>query len=165
MQLTPKSLLSVGAIAVVLVVVYVLSSGSEESVIQKRLLSLVEIVEKDGPVSQFEALGRSRKFKERFAERALIEYLPSRSLPQSADAMQSGFLSVWGQIESAKVTITKHEVELDASSEEAISTFYARARVMMNGSDQMGQTVQYRAFWVKQEGDWLIERIIAESAD
>lgn len=163
MQFSSKSIYIAGAVVGALILFFVFGSNTDERAIRGRLDALAEIVEKDGPVSQFEALGRSRKFKELFAERAFIEYLPGRSLPQSTDAMQTGFLSVWGQIETASVHISKHEVEVDASGEEAISTFYAKCQVIINGSDKMGQTVQYRAYWVKREGDWVIERIIAES--
>lgn len=136
---------------------------ADERAIRRQLDQLVEIVEKDGTVSKLETLSRSRKFKELFVDDALIEYLPGESLPRGADVMQSGFLQVWSRIESASIRITQHEVEMDASKVEATSTFYAVCKIMLNGTNQMGDTVQYRSYWFKQDGEWLIERIVAEN--
>lgn len=141
---------------------FVFGGDSEERAIRRQLDQLVEIVEKEGVVSKFETLGRSRKFKEIFVEDALIEYLPGESLPRGADVMQSGFLQVWSQLESASIRISQHEVEIDVSRTEATSTFYAACKVMLNGRNQMGDTVQYRSYWIKRDGEWLIERIVAE---
>lgn len=137
----------------------------DERAVRNQLTELVELVEKDGPVSQFEALGRSRKFKELFVAGALIEYMPGKALPRGTDAIQTGFLSVWGQIETASIRISQHKVDLGSNEAEASSTFYAKCRVVINGSERMGDTVFYRTYWVKRDGDWLVDRIIAERSE
>lgn len=137
----------------------------DQRAVRNQLDELVELIEKDGPVSQFEALGRSRKFQQLFVEDALIEYMPGEALPRGTDKMQSGFLSVWGQIETASIRVSQHTVEMNTNEIEAMSTFYAKCRVAMNGSEQMGDTVFYRTYWVKRDGDWLVERIVAERSE
>jgi len=155
--------MAVIGVGVALILGWVLLGASgDERMIQKRLIELTKLVEKEGSVSQFEALGRSRKFKELFVASALIEYLPGRSLPRQTGAMQSGFLSIWGQIETASIRVSDHEVDVDERGAEATSDFVATCQIIINGSDRMGDAVRYRAYWIKQEGDWLIERIVAE---
>ncbi|MGJ8654521.1 MAG: nuclear transport factor 2 family protein [Opitutaceae bacterium] len=151
------------AIVVIIGGWFLFGGDSDERAIRRQLDQLVEIVEKDGVVSKFETLGRSRKFKEIFVEDALIEYLPGESLPRGADAMGAGFLQVWSQLESASIRISQHEVEVDASKTDASSTFYAACKIMLDGTNKMGDTVQYRSYWVKRDSEWLIERIVAES--
>jgi len=135
----------------------------DKHAIRDKLNALVELVEKDGAVSKFEALGRARKFKAIFDSGAFIEYLPSKSLSIRSDAMQSGFLRAWTQIDSASIRISQHEVDIDSDRAKAVSTFYAECRIAMDGSSPMSDTVFYRAYWVKADGEWLIEGIVAEN--
>lgn len=156
---------TLGSLAIAAIVVGFLFFYGDRDVraIRVQLNALVETVEKDGTLSKFELLGRSRKFKDIFFDGAHIQYLPGKSLPTRAVALQSGFLSVWSQIKTASVRISQHEVEVDSAGTEACSTFYANCKLMMNGSNRISETVFYRAYWVKIEGDWLIESITAEN--
>ncbi|MGJ8639451.1 MAG: nuclear transport factor 2 family protein [Opitutaceae bacterium] len=135
----------------------------DERAIRSQLSALVETVEKEGAVSKFESLGRARKFKGIFAEDPYVEYLPGSSLPSRSDAIQAGFLSVWSQIDTASIRVTEHEIDVKDGRTEAVSTFYANCKVVMNGSQKMSDTVYYRLYWLKLDGEWLIERIIAEN--
>ena len=160
---TKQKALPIALLAVALLAAwFIFAIDRDERAIRKQLDELAELVEKDGAVSQFDALARIRKFKELFAPGALIEYMPGRALPRSTDAMQTGFLSVWRQIESASIRVSQHEVEIGSPATEAVSSFYAKCRVVINGSERMGDTVSYRSYWVKRDGEWLIDRIIAE---
>ncbi|HAV12794.1 MAG TPA: hypothetical protein DCX06_04760 [Opitutae bacterium] len=160
-----KRIVYTGGLAAALLVGWIFFSGSPEKAIDRQLRVLTEIVQKEAAVSQFGALSRSRKLAEIFTENALVEYMPRESLPRGSDAMRSGFLSVWGQIEKASIRISRHEIEVSSSETEAISTFSATCKVVLRGTSQMADTVNYRAYWVKQNDDWLVDRIIAESTD
>ncbi len=128
--------------------------------IHKQLNALVELVEKEGRVSTFEALARSRKLPDFFAEDAQVEYLPGRQLPADKDALGPAFLSAWGQIESASIRLSRHEVSVDEEGSTAESTVYVTAKVVVSGEDQVGDTLEYRILWVKEDGIWRIEAVI-----
>ena len=138
-----------------------LGGGGEERAIEKRLDALVEQVEKDGPASKFEAVGRARKVVEFFAPEADVEYYPRRRLPRDLDSMQGAFIQAWDSLDTATVWIQQHKVELDASEENAVSTFRATSQVKMNGEQDMSDTIPYRIEWVKLDGEWKIARVEA----
>jgi len=131
----------------------------ESRAVRNQLNGLINLVEKDGAVSTFEAVGRSRKLTNFFAEDASVEYFPGRRLPKDLDAMSGAFLSVWGNIDKANVRVTRHEVEVDESEAESLVT--ASCSVIFEGSEQMGDTIKYRINWIQVDGDWLITSVIA----
>ncbi len=144
------------AVVVVLVIVgyFYTQVDWEARAVRKQFSELVELVEKDGAVSKFEALGRSRKLTTFFTDDASVVYYRARSLPRDTDAMAGAFLSVWGQLERASVTVLRHEVLIDES--EAESQVTARCSVIMDGSEQVGDTLEYHIDWRKVDGDWRI---------
>ncbi len=129
--------------------------------VRKQLDALAELVEKDGPVSTFDSVGRSRKLPGFFADNPSVEYFPGRRLPKDLDAMSGAFLSVWGEIDTASVRISRHEVEVN--DERAESMITARCSVVIDGSEKMGDVLDYRINWAKIEGDWLIRSVVALS--
>lgn len=130
--------------------------------IRKQLNELVELVEKDGPTSTFDSVGRSRKLVGCFANNPSVEYIPGRRLPKDLDSMSGAFLSVWGEIEQASVRISRHEVEI--KGDRAESNITARCSVIMDGSDRMGDSLNYRITWVRIDGEWLIQSVVALGA-
>lgn len=132
----------------------------DERAIHKQLDQLVALVEKEGPVSTIEALGRGRKLPSFFAPNVYVEYYPGRSLPREMDAMAPAFLGVWNRLDHVSVRISRHDVEVDAERSRATSTLTANCRVVIDGSERMGDTIKYRAYWIQNEGDWLIERLV-----
>lgn len=133
----------------------------EARAVRKRFDQLVELVEKDGAVSKFEAVGRARKLPGFFAESPSVEYYPNRRLPKDLDAMSGAFLSVWGQIDTASITVIRHEVQLDEGRPRAESNIIVRSSVMMNGSEKMGDTLKYRIYWIEIDGEWRIQEVLA----
>lgn len=133
----------------------------DERAVRNQLKELTELVEKDGPVSTFDSVGRSRKLVGFFAKNPSIEYVPGRKLPKDLDSMSGAFLSVWGQIEKASVRISRHEVKIN--DDRAESTVTAKCSVILEGSDRMGDAIDYRITWVRVEGDWLIKSVVALS--
>lgn len=132
----------------------------EERAIRKRLNELVELVEKDGPVSTFEAAGRSRKVVEFFEKNPSIEYAPGRRLPKDLDSISGAFLSVWGQVETASLRISHHEVDIQGVRAE--SNITARCSVVLRGSERMGDALDYKITWIRQEGgEWVIQGVVA----
>lgn len=131
----------------------------DKRAIRSQFSGLIEVVEKDGPVSTFEALSRSRRLNGFFTASPSIEYFRGRSLPKDLEAISAGFLSAWGQIESASIRVLRHEIELRAGDSEARSLVTIRGRVVAGGQDRMRDTLDYQIFWKKQDGDWRIERI------
>jgi hypothetical protein len=133
----------------------------EARAIRKQFSELVDLVEKEGAVSTFEALARSRQLPNYFTEDAMVEYLAGRSFPKGTDGMGRAFLAAWSQLDSAAVSILRHEVEINENYPEAKSRVSANCRVVFEGRDQMRDTVQYQIYWRKVEGDWLIRQIVA----
>jgi hypothetical protein len=127
--------------------------------IRKQLNNLAELVEKDGPVSTFDSVGRSRKLVTYLADNSSVEFIPGRRLPGDLDSMSGAFLSVWGEIDKASVRISRHEVEID--EDRAESTVTAKCSVVIDGSDRMGDSLDYRIIWVRVEGEWLIKSVVA----
>ena len=148
------------AALILLAVWFFFFRGSDEGAIRGQLDKLVEVVEKDAPVSTFEALSRSRQLTKIFAKKTHIEYSQARQLSGDSDTIASAFLSVWGQIDKVAIRVHSHSVEVTESGLEAESVFKATCNVVMNGSEQMGDTMEYRVNWIKVEGDWLIEQIV-----
>jgi hypothetical protein len=154
--------LSISGVLLLLAVAYFYTQVDWDArAVRKSLNELIELVEKDGPVSKFEALGRSHKLPSYFAENARVEYFPSRRLPADSAAMRGAFLSVWGDIETASVRVLRHDVQIDDGKMTAESQVLMRSSVMMNGADKMGDTLEYRIYWIKIEGDWRIREVIA----
>lgn len=133
----------------------------EARAVRQQMTRLVGLVEKDGPVSTLEALRRSRQLTDYFTQGAAIEYFPGRSLPKDLDAMRAGFLSVWGRVNSASIRVIGHEVEIHQSESMAESLLTAKCSVVLDGSEQMGDTMKYRVYWRKIEGDWRIDGMAA----
>lgn len=131
----------------------------EARTIRKRIDHLAEQVEKDGPVSTFEALGRSRKLVAVFMDGAEVEYVSGRRLPKDLDSMGAAFISAWGQVEKASVSILRHEVSVDPDRLEAESMLTARCSVIFNGAERMGDTLEYKIFWRKIDGEWRIRSL------
>ena len=129
--------------------------------IRKQFSQLIELVEKEGAVSKFESVGRSRKLPGFFTDNASIEYFPNRRLPKDRDAMSGAFLSVWGQIDTASVSVLRHAVDIDEDALRCESNVVVRSSVIMNGSEKMGDTLKYRIYWRKIGNDWRIEEVIA----
>jgi hypothetical protein len=133
----------------------------EARAVRKQLDQLVELVEKDGAISKFEAVGRSRQLPDFFVKNPSVEYYPNRRLPRDSDAISGAFLSVWGQLDSASARVIRHEVEIGEDASEAESNAVVRSSVIMGGSEQMGNTLKYRIYWTKIEGDWRIREVLA----
>lgn len=131
----------------------------EARAIRKQFQALTEVVEKDEPVSTFEALSRSRRLATFFTNPASIEYMRGRKLPEDLDAISAGFLSAWGRISEASITVLRHEITISDNSTEAQSEVTVRGRVVADGRDQMRDTIDYRILWQKIEGDWRIQQV------
>lgn len=131
----------------------------EARAIRKQFQALTELVEKDGPVSTFDALSRSRRLAGFFTNPASIEYFPGRHLPDNLDAISAGFLSAWGRIEKASVAVLRHEINLHENRVEARSRVTLRGTVIADGREQMRDTLDYQILWTKVEGDWRIRRL------
>lgn len=127
--------------------------------IRKQLNELADLVEKDGPTSTFDSVGRSRKLVAHFAESPSVEFIPGRRLPKNLDSMSGAFLSVWGEIDKASVRISRHEVEIN--EDRAESTVTAKCSVIVSGSDRMGDSLDYRISWIRVDGEWLIQSVVA----
>jgi hypothetical protein len=128
--------------------------------IRQQLNRLVESVEKDAPASTFEALGRSRQLVDTLAPGASIEYLPGRSLPKDLDAMSGAFVSAWGRADRISILVLRHEVSVEPDEPRAESMLTARCSVILEGSERAGDTLKYRIYWHKIEGEWRIETLI-----
>lgn len=133
----------------------------EARAVRAKFQSLVELVEKDGAISSFETLGRSRQFSAVFMPDAFIEYYPGRSLPRTHDSLGAAYLTVWNRLDSASIRVVRHEVDIDASKVDAVSQLVARCSVILDGSERIGDTVEYQVYWVKREGEWLIDRLVS----
>jgi hypothetical protein len=131
----------------------------EARAIRKQFQALTEVVEKDAPVSTFEALSRSRRLATFFTNPASIEYLRGRKLPEDLDALSAGFLSAWGRVSEASVAVLRHEITISDKGEEAQSDLTVRGRVVADGRDQVRDTINYRILWKKSEGDWRIQQV------
>lgn len=132
----------------------------EVRAIRKQIEVLTGLVEKSGPVSTFEGLGRGRRLPGLFTETASIEYFRGRYLPQGADAISSLFLGVWGQINELSIRIVGHEVKIQQDGNAARSRVTTRTRVVMGGRDRVGDTLRYQVDWQKVDGQWRIHRIL-----
>ncbi|MFQ3224450.1 MAG: hypothetical protein ACI8Z5_000699 [Lentimonas sp.] len=127
--------------------------------IDKRMHELAELVEKSGPESMIESLGRSRRVANLFTDSCEIEYLTQRSSLTGADAISGAFLSVRNAIETASVRLSRHAIVVEADAERAESTVQASAKVATRGGDEWRDTLHYRIFWQQEEGEWLIRQI------
>jgi hypothetical protein len=156
-----KTFWAVAALLVLIIGYFYTQVDWETRAIRKQFDGLIEQVEKDGPASTFEALGRSRKVVAYFAPEPSVEYFPGRHLPKDLDAMGGAFISVWGQIEKASVRVIRHDVTIDETYPEAESLVTARCSVILNGSEQMGDTIKYRINWIQIDGDWRIQAVVA----
>jgi hypothetical protein len=155
-----KITLIAGALIAACAAYFYLQIDWEARALRKQLDSLTRLVEKDGPVSTFEALSRSRRLADFFATPASVEYFPGRKLPEDLDAISAGFLSAWGQIQEASITVLRHETDIRQDQGEARSRVTIRGRVIAGGRDQMRDTLDYQIFWQKLDGDWRIRRML-----
>lgn len=137
----------------------------EARAIRKQFTELVELVEKDGPVSSIEALGRGRKLGQLFTDGARVEYYPGRELPRNLNAMGAALASVWSRVDRASVRIGRHAVEVAQSKESATSNLRLTCSVILEGAERMGDTIDYRAYWVRTDGKWLIDRFVTTGAE
>lgn len=131
----------------------------EARAIRQQFEALTKVVEKDGPVTTFEALSRSRRLSEFFTDPASVEYFRGRKLPEDLDSISAGFLSTWGKIETASVTVLRHEIEIRGNGTDARSRATLRGRVIADGRDRMSDTLDYRIGWQNVDGEWLIQTI------
>jgi len=146
-----------------LVVYFYLQVDWEARAIRKQFDELVELVEKDGPVSTFESAGRGRKIVDFFTENPSVEYVPGRKLPMDLSSMSGAFISVWSRIDKASVRISRHEIEIVGAR--AVSTVTARCSVIIDGTDRMGGSFDYRIRWLRLEGEWRVQSLVALSAN
>ncbi|MDQ8195318.1 nuclear transport factor 2 family protein [Coraliomargarita sp. SDUM461004] len=150
------------AIAALFIAIYFYTQVDwEVRTIRKNFSELVELVEKDGPVSSFEAIARSRQLTAVFTKDARVEYLAGRSLPRGRDEMGRAFLAVWAKVDTVKISVLRHDVELSDSALEASSRVSVNCTVVIEGNDRMRDAVEYRIYWQKVGGDWLIGEIVA----
>jgi len=161
MNTKSKTYIILISIAAVLIATLVFQVDWDARAVRKQLSGLVEVIEKEGRVSTFDSLARSRKFSGYFAENAKVEYLPGRRLPADKDALSAGFLSAWGQIETLSIGLSRLEVDVSESRNTADSTVNASVSVQFTAGEPSGDTQSYRIKWVKVDGDWLIEMVIS----
>jgi hypothetical protein len=162
MSFPKKPLIIASAVFLGLVAWFILKGDGDIAAIRQQLDELVEVVEKEGPVPPFEALGRSQKLKSKFTERLLFEYLPGKSLPRDRDELGAAFLGVWSKLDRISIRVLRHDVSVDENKYEAESSLSANCSVVMDGAERMGDTFEYIVFWTKVDGEWLIERLIAQ---
>lgn len=132
----------------------------EARAVRKQLDRLVHLVEKDGPVSTFDALRRSRQFSGLFTEESSVEYYPGRPLPRDPDALGAAFLSAWRSVDQASITVRRHDVQISDPRRTAESMLQAKCNVVLSGREPMKDLIKYRIYWRQVDGDWKIESML-----
>jgi len=127
-----------------------------ESEIRRRLKDLVELVEKTGGESTFEAAGRARKLKDFFVDGTEVEYLPRRSFRAEAERVSGAFLQARSAAQSISIWVISHKVSVGAGGASAESTVKANAGVALQGGKTESRTLTHALTWGKSDGEWRI---------
>jgi len=127
-----------------------------ESEIKGRLKKLVELVEKTGNESTFEAAGKARKLEGFFVGGAEVEYLPNRSFRAEEKAMTGAFMQARSAAEAISIWVMSHRVAVGSGGLTAESTVKANAGVTLRGGETESRTLTHVLTWEKTDGEWRI---------
>ncbi len=150
-----KALLAGLLIVVVALALFWLGRSGDERIINRRLDDLISLVNKDGPESQIEALGKARRISTFFVEQPLVRALPNQGVAHDRDRVAGILVVARNQASSIQVAMRNRQIHLSEDGLRARIYFTGSANVVYSGGSDRHRA-DYTMEMIKRDGEWLI---------
>lgn len=129
-------------------------SGGEERQIEKRLDTLQELVEKDGPESDLDGANKARKLGLLFARQFEIRLTPFQQVVTDRQRLMQVMLGYRRGSEKVGVGFREVQVELQGGGS-ATMDLVAVATGWTDGQPSR-EAYRFHLVWTREEGEWRI---------
>jgi len=150
----------VAAILLVAAFIYLfLPQNDAEAIINARLDSLVEFLEKQQPETQFVSMGEGRRASRFFTENPSVN--PGlRGTPRltSRDQIAALVARVRIQADTIEIDATSRSLDIAETGDRAVMRLTGKATATVGPQTRTNRN-RYELTWIKREGDWLIDRV------
>lgn len=132
--------------------------GGEEGKIYRRLDDLLALVEKSGMESRLSALTKARKSASYFTENCRVQILYWQEEIEGRDALTVLFVQL--RTTATSIVLSQHSRSLTMGSDgqSADMSLGARAKFLFPDGVETADE-EYYIDWIKENGDWRIDRV------
>ena len=138
---------------------YYLWLEDDERIILGKIDTLVELASKEGDETVFVGVSRARDIADHFTDEFYLDM--GRPIPRgrsNRDELTAGIAQARGQIASLRLRVSDRDLVLDEGGERATMELTGRGRLDHQGG-RGEEARRFRVEWVKEDGEWLIERV------
>ncbi len=131
----------------------------DERVIHGKVDRLVELAGKDGEETVFVGIGRARDIADHFAEEFWLDLgRPFPSGRSSRDELTGAVAQARGNVNELRLRVSDRDLEIEEGGERAVMKLTGHGHLTAR-SEQGRDARRFRIEWVKEEGEWVIEKV------
>ena len=128
--------------------------GGEERQIKRRLGTLQELVEKDGPESDLDAANKARKLGLLFARQFEIRLLPFDQVVTDRQRLMQVMLGY--RRGSEKVGVGFREVDIELQGGGSATMDLVAVATGWTGNQPSREAYRFHLTWTREDGEWCI---------
>ncbi len=131
----------------------------DERILHGRVDRLVELASKDGGETAFVEASRARDIAEHFTEEFHLDL--GRPFPSgrfTRDDLTAAVVHARRNASRLRLRVSDRRLELDGEGGRAVMELTGHGR-MEGGRGEAGEARRFRIEWVRQEGEWGIDRV------
>lgn len=134
---------------------------SDEKIINRKLDELVELAEKDGEESPFVALGDSGKILTYIALEPDVELGSPLPAIQDRQELRGVIVQVRQNLQSLRIRILKRDLLVAEDRQSAVMEVEAEGTATYSGESGRERR-QFTVDWIREEGEWVIQKVRME---
>ncbi len=131
----------------------------DERAIHGRVDRLVELASKDGEETVFVGIGRARDIADHFAGEVRLDMgRPFPSGRADRDELTAAIGQARANVDQLRLRVSDRELEIDDDGRRAVMELTGHGDLTAR-QGQGREVRRFRVEWVKEDGEWLIEKI------
>lgn len=136
--------------------------GGEEGKIYRRLDDLIALVEKSGKESRLTALTNARKIAFYFTENCRVQILYWQDEIEGRDTLTGLFVQLRSTATTIDISLHGRSLTMGSNGQSAAMSLGARAKLIFPDAEE-NAAEEFYLDWIKENGDWRIDRISVPS--
>ncbi len=132
--------------------------GGEEGKIYRRLDDLLTSVEKSGKESRLSALTKARKSASYFTKNCRVQILYWQDEIEGRDTLTGLFVQLRSTATTIDISLHGRSLTMSSGGQSAAMSLGARAKLVFPDAEETADE-EFYLDWIKENGDWLIDRI------